>query len=150
MLTNCTKLLIGASVILSFVLGILGGIVIGRALFAKNVNEPSEDQAPIRVVTLTINPDQREQLFAEMERFADKWAYAIRIDPAESNEKYSRVDLWRADIKVLGLYSEGVLDLAFSYTDPTHSVPEKYFDEEINDLESFVNEIADMKISREK
>jgi len=60
------------------------------------------------------------------------------------------VDLWRSDIKVLGLYSEGVLDLAFSYTDPTHPVPEQYFVEEINDLKSFINEISGVSITEEK
>src|SRR6266498_127017 len=146
MLTNRTKLLISASLILSCLLGLFGGIAIGRSAIAKNMNNPSEDQGPIRVITVTINPNQREQLFAQIEKFADKWAYAIRIDSAEPSGKYFGVDLWRSDIKVLGLYSEGVLDLAFSYTDPTHPVPEQYFVEEINDLKSFINEISGVSI----
>lgn len=145
--TNLNKIVyLIAGLALGLCLGLLAGIVIAR-IPAGAPGNVSKGQTPVRVVKITVDPDQRQQLFTQMQKFGDKWAYAVRIAPAEASGKFFRVDLWRSDTKILGLYTEGTLSLAFSYTDPAHPVPEQFFDEEIDDLKSFIGEIEGATLS---
>jgi len=138
-------------VALGLLLGLLIGISISKITTAENRKDNPTD-IPIRVVTVTIDQGQRELLFYQVQKFADKWRYAIRIAPLNSMSEDFRVDMWRYDIKVLGAYSNdyGELHLAFSYTESTRPVPERYFDEEVSDLKSFIDEIPNATFTIEK
>lgn len=144
-LKTITHILLGLS--LGICLGLVGGVWIGRMTMLNETKNLPENQTPIRVVTITLNESQQNELFDQITKFADKWAYAVRVAPAEASEKYFGVDLWRSDLKVLGLYGEGQLDLAFSYTDSAHPVPDEYIEKEIDDLESFISEIPGVTFS---
>ena len=99
---------------------------------------------PGRVVNITIDQSQQEELFAQLQKFADKWRYVIDIQPTDLDWIYS-VEMWRSDIHVSGAYSNkansGELQLAFMDTESTRPTPAQYFEEEIQDLKSFMDEI---------
>jgi hypothetical protein len=87
-----------------------------------------------------------------MRKFSDKWKYAILIDPSSLNPEKFDIYLWRYDMRASGTYptDPGTFSIGFFYTDPTAPVPEKFFDEEISDLKSFISEIPNATFVVEK
>ena|SRR5687768_10030491 len=110
----------------------------------KEVPENNDEFIPGRVVNITIDQSQQDELFAQLEKFAEKWRYVIQIEPTDLSWIF-RVDMWRSDIHVGGVYSykgnSGELQLAFMDTESTRPTPAQYFEEEIQDLKSFMDEI---------
>ena len=98
---------------------------------------------PGRAVDITIDQRQQEELFAQLQKFAEKWHYAIRIAPVYEGSDDFHVGLWRTDMKAIGVYlaSSEELKLAFTDTESTRPTPAQYFEEEIQDLKSFMDEI---------
>ena len=143
-------LCIGLCIGLSF--GLFGGIRIGRITTVVKPDLSSKAIYPIRDVSITIDPSQREELFAQLRKFASKWKYAILIDPSSLNSEKFFIQLWRSDMKASGIYPNdpGTLSIGFFYTDPASPVPEEYFDEEIADLKVFVSEIPGATLTIEK
>ena len=126
-------------------LGLFIGVFIGLGTDNMSMNEVSVDTKPIfipgRVVDITIDQSQQEELFAQLYKFAEKWRYAIRIRPTDLSGIY-RVDMWRSDIHVGGVYDQyGGLQLAFTDTESTRPTPAEHFEEEIQDLKEFMDEI---------
>ena len=130
-------------------LSLLLGVWIGINIKTVQRENGAGTQHAIRVVRITIDPSQREELFTQLRKFADKWRYAIRIVPLDPSSKHFSVQMWRTDMKLSGLYPNdpGTLDIGFFYTDPAVPVPERYFDEEIRDLKILVNEIPNATFS---
>ena len=95
-----------------------------------------------RVMNITIDQSQQEELFAQLEKFADKWRYAIRIRPTDLSWVIA-IDMWRSDIHVMGAYhaKSEELQLAFTDTESTRPTPAEHFEEEIQDLKTFMDEI---------
>jgi len=146
LLAVCIGLCIG----LSF--GLFGGIGIGRITTAAQPDFSSKAVYPVRNVSITIDPSQREELFAQIRKFASKWKYAILIDPSSLNPENFSIYLWRYDMRAAADYpiGPGRLAISFFYTDPASPVPEKFFDEEIADLEIFISEIPGATFTVEK
>jgi len=132
-------------------LGFLAGIGVSKITMNEKPKDNPAD-IPRRAVIITINQSQREELFTQTRKFADKWGYATYIAPIDPSGSHFYVDLWRSDIKVLGAYlaDSGELHFGFFYTESTRPVPDSYFDEEINDLRNFISEIPNTKFSIEK
>jgi len=112
-------------------LGLFIGVFIGLGIDNVSMNEIPVDTKPTfipgRVVDVTIDRSQQEELFAQLEKFAEKWRYAIRIRPTDLSGIY-RVDMWRSDIHVGGVYDKsGGLQLAFTDTESTSPTPAKHF-----------------------
>lgn len=130
-------------------LGLAIGVLIG--LNINNIRMNEGPQVPVtnstftpgRVVNITIDQSQQEELFAQLQKFADKWRYAIRIAPVFEGSDDIRADLWRTDMKVRGIYlsSSGELKLVFSDAELTRPTPAEHFEEELQDLKTFMHEI---------
>ncbi len=146
LLALCVGLCIG----LSF--GLFGGIGIGKMTTVIQPDFSSKRILPIRGVKIAIDPSQREELIAQLQKFAAKWKYAILIDPSSLISGRFDIYLWRSDIRVSGIYPNdpGTLDIGFFYTDPASPVPEEYFDEEIADLKVFISEIPGATLTVKK
>jgi hypothetical protein len=128
-------------------LGLLIGVLVGLGINKIRMKEiPVGNPTFIsgRVVNITIDQSQQDELFAQLEKFAEKWRYVIQIELTDLDCIYS-VEMWRSDIHVSGVYSykakSGELQLAFSDTESTRPTPAQYFEEEIQDLKNFINEI---------
>ena len=130
-------------------LGLSIGVLIGLSINKLRMKEPpgvpvaNPTFIPGRVVNITINQSQQEELFVQLQKFADKWHYAIRIAPVFEKSDDFHVGLWRTDMKAIGAYlsSSGQLQLAFTDTESTRPTPAEHFEEEIQDLKTFMDEI---------
>jgi spermidine/putrescine-binding protein len=138
---------------------LLLGIFIGvgvTAVFTKmdeSTNKTyNEQQQPKKIVVITFNQIHQEKFLAQIRKFAEKWAYAIRIAPTELDRDVFLIQMWREDIKIIAVnnYGPGRYSMAFLDTYPARPVPEKYFEEEVSDLESFIREIPEAEFSVEK
>jgi hypothetical protein len=139
MFTKRTKL----TPVVYLLLGLLLGFLASKIAIAEKTKDTSEGGAPIRIVEITINESQQEELFAQLRKFADEWAYAIRIAPTSSSSGRFLIQMWREDIKLIGVYPSdpGELKIGFYYTYPAIPVPKILFDREISDLRNFISEI---------
>jgi hypothetical protein len=106
----------------------------------------------IRNVTVTIDPKLKDELFTQLENFADEWRYAVLIAPTNSNGNEYIVKLYRVDMKMTGSYyaDTGVLELGFYNTRAVGQNPERYFDDELKDLKSLISEIPNSSYSVKK
>jgi hypothetical protein len=106
----------------------------------------------IRTITITIDPERKDDLFARLETFADIWRYALLIAPTKSSEHEYIVSLYRIDMKMQGSYfaDSGKLELGFYNTNSKSRNPQSFFDSELEDLEDLINEIPNSKYSIQK
>ena len=106
----------------------------------------------IRTITITIDPDRKDELFTQLEHFADMWRYAILIAPTQSTENEYIVSLYRIDMKMKGSYfaDSGILELGFYNTNPKSRNPQSFFDKELKDLEGLIKEIPNSNYSVRK
>jgi len=109
-------LCIGLCIGLSF--GLFRGIGIGRITTVAQPDFSSKAVYPVRNVSITIDPSQREELFAQIRKFASKWKYAILIDPSSLNPENFSIYLWRYDMRAAADYPIGPGRLAISFFIP--------------------------------
>lgn len=148
MLTNRTKLM----VVIGLLSALLLGIWIGMGIKTMSLQAKNGTQHARKIIVVTIDQSEQQELIDQLRKFADKWGYAIRVAPLDPRGESFSVSMWRADIKVFGYYpnSPGRLDIGFYDTDRMYPVPESHFDEEIIDLKSFISEIPNSTFSVEK
>ncbi|NJN80361.1 MAG: hypothetical protein HC797_07765 [Anaerolineales bacterium] len=103
----------------------------------------NNEQLPIRWVRVTFAQNQHDQLFEQLNKFADKHAFAIRIRPTAAPDDRFLVQMWREDIKIIGLDSKdpGLFEIGFYNTYNERPIPIQVFDELIIDLKVFISEI---------
>lgn len=86
--------------LLSLLTGVLVGLSMNK-ITAKVRPEVRPTFIPGRIMNITIDQSQQDDLFGQLQEFAEKWRYAVRIQPTDLNGVY-RVDMWRSDIHVGG------------------------------------------------
>lgn len=118
--------------------GLLGGI--SMKTMAHKLNDP---EAPIRKTVVAIDKSQHEQLFEKVRRFADRHAFAIRIAPTTPSGEDFIIQLWREDIKVIGVnsFDPGEFEIFFYENDDAHKISDAHINVLIDDLKNFVCEI---------
>jgi hypothetical protein len=106
----------------------------------------------IRTITITSDPEHKDDLFTQLEAFADTWRYAVLIAPSNSSENEYIVSLYRIDMKMKGSYfvDSGILELGFYNTNPKSRNPQSFFDNELKDLEDLISEIPNSTYSVKK
>ena len=139
---------------MSLLFGCVLALFIGKTLPIENTTTPLTPlpNPAIRTVTVTIDPERKDQLFARLENFADKWRYAVLIAPTKSSENEYIVNLYRIDMKMTGSYfaDSGVLELGFNNTNPKSRNPQSFFDDELKVLKSLIIEIPNSTYSVKK
>jgi len=158
MVAKRPKLFMMIFLFLGSCIGLLFGCVL--ALFIGNAKPIDRNSIPltplpnpaIRTITITIDPDRQDELFSQLEKFADMWRYAFLIAPTESNENEYVVSLYRIDMKLKGSYfaDSGRLELGFYNTNPKSRHPQSFFDNELKDFEALINEIPNSNYSVQK
>lgn len=139
-------------------IGLIFGCIL--ALFIGNTKPIEKNSIPltplpnpaIRTITITIEPERKDDLFTRLEAFADMWRYAVLIAPTQSTENEYVVSLYRIDMKMKGSYfaDSGILELGFYNTNPKSRNPQFFFDDELKDLEALINEIPNSNYSVQK
>jgi hypothetical protein len=151
MLTQSTKLTMIGFLLLGVLLGLFvgyeGGSVIKTAVkeMVQNSTDNSENGAPVKSVTVSIQSGQREFLFDQLRRFAEKNFFAIRITHLMASS-YT-IEMWREDIEIFGSFEndDGILSISFHHNQFEQPVPqpvsESVFSDLMNDLQSFISEV---------
>lgn len=103
----------------------------------------NREKAPVRIVEITLEQNQHDQLFEQFQNFAGKHAFAIRISQTDPSGEDFLVQMWRQDIRIIGSDSgdPGLFGIGFYNTYEERPVPSRVFDELITDLEEFIAEI---------
>jgi hypothetical protein len=116
--------------------------------------EESTSQPPIKSLYVTIDASQRQELFEQMRRFADKHAFEYNLTDYGGQGKYFLVEIRGDNIKILANETSRDLtsfEISFFAPSPNDPIPnEKILDELVIDLKSFINEIPNVTISEEE
>jgi hypothetical protein len=137
--------------LLGLVWGCLGGLTIGKVPEVENQTYKLQEK-PVRLMIISIDPSQQDELFDRLRKYAGMWRYAVRIAPDDPSSENYVVQMWRIDMKLSGSYStdSGTLNLGFFNTDPAGRNPWWFFDDEIKDLRSLISEIPNSTFTMEK
>jgi hypothetical protein len=144
MLTNRTRR------ILVILLGLL--LYLFACVGMTKLAGPSS-QAPIRTLRVTINKDQRQELFDRLQEFANKHVFSYSLTDYGGQGKYFLVDIRGTNIKILAHESSRDLtmfDISFYALSPGDPLPEKQIvDDLVVDLKSFIGKIPNIGITEE-
>ena len=107
--------------------------------------EPPFEQAPIRVVWITLEQSQHDQLFEQFSKFADRHAFTIRISPTNPTGEDFLVQMWREDVEIVGVDSDpGLFKIGFYNANEESPTPVEVVDELIVDLKDLIEEIPNI------
>jgi hypothetical protein len=151
MLTKRANLIMLACLLIGILLGLFLGFKGGISIktMSENAKKNSQGIAPLRILDITIGQSQRDELFDQLRKFAEKNAFAIRIAQVHPAYDNFTIDMWRNDIRMFGSYPSdpGTLSFGVYYTVQSQPVPESVFDEAIGNLEVFIDEIPKATIT---
>jgi hypothetical protein len=138
-----TRLLLG--VFLGALLCILGIVAV--------VTADDGAQLPIRSLRITIDVNRREELFAQLRRFAEKHGFEILIREVKVHPDGTFIAMYRNGLKILANdvpESPTIISLGFYYRYPAFSVSQANVDELFKDLKAFISEIPNVTVTDEK
>lgn len=137
MLNKYTKFAIFGFILLS----LLGGIGV-KTIAGKTENN---SESPIRKIEISINKDQRELFFSQLQKFAELHGFAIRIAPTTPARENFSIEMWREDFKILGAnpFDPGTFKIGIYENDKAaQEIPSSHLDGLIRDLRAMTTEIA--------
>jgi hypothetical protein len=108
---------------------------------------------PVRSFRITMDPRQREQLFKQFHKFAEKHGYEIVISDYGTNFESYMVEIFRDNIEISATHSGHDRDIVSvwlydqSRAKPTSEETMETINELAADLESFITEIPDVTIT---
>jgi len=151
MLAERTKFIMAVVLFLGVLVCILG--CIGAKVLSDKV-EKASSQLPIRTLRITIDKTPQEELFAQLQKFADKHAFEMKIGHffGTGGESFL-VEMSRGDVYILARNVApdlSVVNIRFYYKDRAHLAPKQVVDDLYNDLKSFISEIPNVTITEEK
>ena len=138
--------IIGLGVLLC-ILGCTGMITL------LNKVEEGSSQSPVRSLTITLNKSQREELFDQLRKFAEKHGFEHQITDFNTNGENFKFWISRNDITTIAANVPPDPALVFIDCDrtyPGNPVSKETADTLFNDLISFISEIPKVTISEEK
>ncbi|QDP00849.1 hypothetical protein [Thalassotalea sp. PS06] len=84
----------------------LVGLIVAVACVAfgySTIPDTDDVENPIYSITFKISPTTRNVFYSRIEAFAEANAFAIRSAPTRPNSDSSLTQLWREDIKIIGV-----------------------------------------------
>ena len=152
MSTSRTKQIVIAGLFLCFgVMVCILGYTRIISLF-KIMEVGGKGQAPERSLRVTIDKSQREQLFDQLSKFAEKHSFEHQITDFDKKGENFQYWMSRDDITIIASnpFDPGKFNIRFYAKYPGYPVDEEIVDELLNDLKSFISEIPNVTISEEK
>jgi len=116
----------------------------------------NQEQLPIRSLTITIDPKQRQELFDQLRKFADKQGFKFLISDYGTGGENFLVEMLSNHIKILADDTpKAPTMIAIDFYDETRASPVseetlKTIDRLASDLKIFINEIPNVTINEEK
>jgi hypothetical protein len=146
-------LLIGS--ILGILICVFGCVIVGirNYDYIKEYNEKFPSlQLPIRTLSIQIDEDQREELFALMRKFSEKHHLEFYLSFYDNKSTfYMAIEGEVLVIRALSMpITTTELDFDFFEKDPTNPPSQETVDEVYNDLKAFISEIPNVTITEEK
>jgi hypothetical protein len=142
-------------VTLGVLLCFFGGVVIiskylsvGKAYDKHYLSEKS----PIRILSIEIDENQREEFFDQLRKFSEKHSLEFRLSYYE-NGKVFFVEMYGKGLEILALskpIDTRELDILLFEKDPANPPTHEIVDALFDDLRSYIFEIPRVKITREK
>ena len=136
------------------VLFVLG--CIGMVMFLNKAGETA-GQTPIRGLKITIDESQKEELYLQLWKFADKHSFRIHIRDVDvsvgPSGKGFFIEMHRSDVQIsaVGKPSAPIMvSINFYDEDRANPAAKETVDELFSDLKSSVSEIPDVTITEEK
>ena len=129
-----------------------GCIVIYLGMYILNIADGISLE-PVRGLRITIDESQRDDLFAQFQKSADKYRFEIDIAVFITNGEHFQVWMSEDSIQIVASDvpeepTEVPIDFYGLY--PGYPVDEETVDEFLNDLESFISEIPNVTITEVK
>ncbi len=128
--------------------------VLFATLACALANSPSVGNSlePVRRLRVTIDESQREELFAQFQKFADKHALKFVFSDYGTTNHFL-VELWGENILITASDDPGnprSVSIFFSAKYPGSTVDEEAIDELLNDLKNYISDIPNVTITEEK
>lgn len=142
--TNRKALIISVSLLLGILMSILGCVSISKV----DLERPDPNRFPVKSWNITMDLDQREEFFAQLQNFADKHSLELRSTFYDADKKAFLIVLAGNgfDISVIStLKSPGEISVDF-YDEASPPTSRETFDELAVDLKSHLKEIPRMII----
>jgi hypothetical protein len=152
MLTGRKKLILSVCMFLG-ISSLLGCLSLKKA---AEVAGDNREQLPIRSFTITIDPSQREDLFNQLHKFADKHSFEFAFTDYGTNGARFLVEMLRNDIAILAVdipKAPTMVSISFydqSFATPVAEETLDKIDDLASDLKSFISEIPNVTILEEK
>ena len=133
-------------------------LLVGCILNIRQLVEVAGDnrgQLPIRSLRVTIDPSQREELFEQFRKFAEKHGFKIEISDYGTGGENYLIWMLRDNIKIIAGHSRPdpeLVSVGFYEQNRATPIPEETIetiDELVVDLMSFINEIQNVTITEE-
>ena len=145
MLANRTKLITTVSLgVLLFIFGCLG--------LAQIIHKGSQGNLPLRVLRITIDVNQHQELFAQLRKFANQHDFKIFIRKVDVIPEGIFIEMYRDDIEILAGNAASdptMIDLGLYERNPKHPTHKETIDDLVSDLKSFISAIPNATISEE-
>lgn len=132
---------------------VLGACILIGALVVLGVKSMAEkaggeSELPLKKFVVTLDAGQRESLFEEFKRFADKQGFAIRIAPVRPDGEHFLVEMWRSDFKILAVNSEEPSRFKVGvYDNDSQGVPQSYVESLVIDLKVSIGNVQGVAIT---
>ncbi len=127
--------------------------IVGCIGLSKIAQKGSEGHPPIRGLTITIDESRREELFAQLRKFAEKHDFEFHLDFYDPDQKIFLIAMYREDLKILADHAPNdptMISLDFYERDPDNQTPKETVDDLFSDLKSFISAIPNVTITEEK
>ena len=142
---NRTKLILVMCGLLGILLCILGCNAIPSI---KKALAPGPNRFPVKSLRITLDVDQREEFFTQLQNFADKYALALRSTFYDSDRKGFLIVLAGDGfhISVVSRMNHPQEIRILFYNEASPPTSQETFDKLFNDLKNFLNEIPNVII----
>lgn len=117
-----------------------------------NKIEESSSQGPIRSLRITIDKSQREELFDQFRKFAEKHAFEFHISDYGTGGEDYLIEMSRTDIIINASiihHDPKIVSIGFFAKYPGYPVNEETVDDLVNDLKNFISEIPNITITEQ-
>ena len=139
-----TILWMGVSFSVGFLLALLFGFMVWTGLQIRGRLIPHADsQSPRITVLITIDPQRRDELFAELRKFGSEQHFRVVIDSMDAGGDEFQVWMQRADVSLDGVnaFDRTQYELSFYDTDPNRPIPQATLNALVSRLRFFVGSV---------
>ena len=140
-------LLVGLALVILCLFGCFG------AKRIIDVTADNQGQLPTRRLRITIEENQREQLFAHFQKFADKHGFEMQTSDYGTDWETYMIWLSRNDIKIIATHNphdKKIVSVGFYNKNPAQPAAKGVVDALKAELESFLSDIPNITITEEQ